>query len=176
MTCIVGLTHKGKVYIGVVYIGSNGFTKEVRREHKVFENGDFLIGCAGSIRMMNILSWRFNPPTYKTDDDLNRFMCVDFIDEMRECFIRSGHCKSGELWSFGDSEMLVGIRGRLFKIESDFQVAELEYSSCGSGSYHALGCLFNANRAKPVKSLIRALECAENFVTSVQRPFIVKVK
>lgn len=175
MTCIVGLTHKGKVYIGADSLGSNGFTKEVRNEHKVFENGEFLIGCSGSIRMMNILQWRFSPPTFKEGDNLHRFMCVEFIDSMRKCFVNSGYCKSDEVWEFS-SELLVGVGGKLFKIEADFQVAELDFTATGSGEYHALGSLYSSSRKKPVKCLVEALECAEHFVTSVQRPFIVKSK
>lgn len=175
MTCIVGIANNGKVYIGADSLGSNGFTKEVRAEHKVFENGDFLIGCSGSIRMMNILQWRFIPPEYKKNDNLHRFMCVEFIDSMQKCFVENGYCKKDEVWEF-DSELLVGISGKLFKIESDFQVAELEYTATGGGEYHALGSLYNSKLKSPKKDIIKALECAENFVVSVQRPFIVMEK
>lgn len=174
MTCIVGLTHKGKVYIGADSLGSNGFTKEVRAEHKVFENGDYLIGGTTSFRMLNLLEWKFNPPTLKDGDNLHRFMCVDFVDAVRELFAANGFSITTEDWKSG--EFLVGIKGRLFKVGEDFQVAEYEYAACGSGEYHALGSLYNSKREKPVKTLVKALECAENFVTSVQRPFIVKCK
>jgi len=32
MTCIVGVAKNGKVYIGADSLGSNGFTKEIRKE------------------------------------------------------------------------------------------------------------------------------------------------
>lgn len=41
MTCIVGLVNKGKVFIGADSLGSDGFTQQVRKEPKVFRNGDF---------------------------------------------------------------------------------------------------------------------------------------
>jgi ATP-dependent protease HslVU (ClpYQ) peptidase subunit len=174
MTCIVGMTYKGKVYIGADSLSSDGFTKEVRKEHKVFENGEFLIGGTTSFRMLNLLEWKFNPPTVKDGDNLHKFMCIDFVDAVRDLFITNGFCITTEDWRNG--EFLVGIKGRLFKLECDFQVAEYDYTACGSGEYHALGCLYTSKKDKPVKNLVKALECAENFVTSVQRPFIVKVK
>ena len=79
MTCIVGVAKSGKVYIGADSLGSNGLTKEIRKECKVFKNGDFLIGGTTSFRMLDLLKWKFNPPTVKDGDDLHRFMVVDFV-------------------------------------------------------------------------------------------------
>ena len=172
MTCIVGIVDRGKVYIGADSLGSNGFTKEVRREHKVFENGEFLIGGTSSFRMLNLLKWKFNPPSLKDGDDLHKFMCTDFVDAVRCLFVDNGYSIGTEDWNSG--VFLVGIRGRLFKVESDYQVAEYEYIACGSGEYHALGCMYNDKRKDKKAVLERALECAESFVTSVQRPFIIK--
>lgn len=174
MTCVVGIVKDGKVYIGADSLGSNGFTKEVRKESKVFENGDFLIGGTSSFRMLNLLQWKFNPPTAKDGDDLHRFMCTDFVDGVRDLFKDNGYCVGGKDWESG--EFLVGVKGRLFKMGGDFQVAEYDYTACGSGEYHALGSLYTAKRKSPKKDIIKALECSENFVVSVQRPFVVKSK
>lgn len=174
MTCIVAIVDRGKVHIGADSLGSNGFTKEVRVEPKVFDNGEFLIGGTSSFRMLNLLRWKFNPPTVKDGDDLHKFMCTEFVDSVRKLFTDNGYSVTTEDWVSG--VFLVGIRGRLFKIESDFQVAEYEYIACGSGEYHALGCMYNDNRKNKKDVLKRALECAEHFVTSVQRPFIIKSK
>lgn len=174
MTCIVGIVDRDKVYIGADSLGSNGFTKEVRTEPKVFENGEYLIGGTTSFRMLNLLQWKFNPPTFKEGDNLHRFMCVEFVDAVRGLFEDNGYCVTTEDWQSG--EFLVGINGRLFKIHSDYQVSEHEYTSCGSGEYHALGCIYNDKRKDKKKVLIRALEAAENFVVSVQRPFVIMKK
>ena len=174
MTCIVGMTYKGKVYMGCDSLGSNGFTKTVRREHKVFENGEYLIGGTTSFRMLNLLEWKFNPPTVKRDENLHKFMCTEFVDELRKLFVDNGFCITTTDWKSG--QFLVGIHGRLFYIEEDFQVSEHDYVACGSGEYHAVGSLYNSSRKKPVKNIVKALECAENFVVSVRSPFTVKCK
>lgn len=171
MTCIIGMTHKGKVYIGADSLGSNGFTQTTRKESKVFKNGEFLIGCTSSFRMIDLLKWKFNPPTVK-DDNLHKFMVVDFVDSVRKLFVDNGYCVTSGDWESGC--FLVGVKGRLFSIEKDFQIYEQDYFSVGSGSYHALGSLYTSKRNSPVKDIEKALEAAEHFVTSVKRPFIVE--
>ena len=171
MTCIVGVAKNGKVYIGADSLGSNGFTKEVRKECKVFTNGDFLIGGTTSFRMLDLLKWKFNPPTVKDGDDLHKFMVVDFVESVRNLFTSNGFSITSDDWKSG--EFLVGVKGRLFRISGDFHVSEHDYVSCGSGEYHAVGCLYNSKLSKPKEDIIKALECAENFVVSVSRPFTV---
>lgn len=174
MTCIVGIANKGKVYIGADSLGSNGYTKEVRKEPKVFINGDFIIGGTSSFRMLDLLRWKFNPPTVKDGDNLHKFMCTEFVDYVRNLFTDNGYCITSEDWQSG--VFLVGIQGRLFKVEQDFQVAEYDYIACGSGECHALGSLYTSNIKNPKSAITKALECAENFVVSVQRPFIIMEK
>ena len=171
MTCIVGMTHKGKVYIGADSLGSNGFTQSIRKESKVFKNGEFLIGCTSSFRMIDLLKWKFNPPTVK-DDNLHKFMVTEFVDSVRKLFVDNGYCITTGDWESGC--FLVGVNGKLFSIEGDFQVYGQEYYSVGSGSYHAMGSMYTSKRNSPIKDIEKALETAEHFVTSVKRPFVVE--
>lgn len=170
MTCIVGMTHKGKVYIGADSVGSDGFTKETRIEPKVFKNGEFVIGCTSSFRMIDLLKWKFSPPTVK-DDNLHKFMVTEFVDSVRKLFVDNGYLITSDDWKSG--VFLIGYKGRLFKIESDFQVSEHDYTAVGSGCYHALGSMFTSKRNLPKKDIEKALEAAEHFVVSVQRPFVI---
>ena len=171
VTCIVGLVHKGKVYIGADSLGSNGFTQSSRKEPKVFKNGEFLIGCTSSFRMIDLLKWKFNPPTVK-DENLHKFMVTEFVDSVRKLFVDNGYCITNGDWESGC--FLVGVKGKLFSIESDFQVYEQEYYSAGSGTHHAMGSLYTSKRNSPVKDIEKALEAAEHFVTSVKRPFVIE--
>lgn len=172
MTCIVGLVHKNKVYIGADSLGSDGFTQEIRIEPKVFKNGDFLIGCTSSFRMIDLLKWKFNPPTLKDGDNVHKFMCTEFVDEIHSLFNENGFSITTEDWKSG--VLLIGVRGRLFKIEEDFQISEHEYMACGSGAYHAMGAMFCMSRKSPIKDIEKSLESAEFFITSVKRPFVIE--
>lgn len=173
MTCIVGMTHGGKVYIGADSLGSETTSvKEKRREHKVFLVGDFLIGGCGSFRMLNLLQWKLELPEYSGLTNLHKYMCTHFVDAVRQVYLENGFAVANEYWT--TEEFLVGIRGRLFKIHDDFHVAEYDYTTIGSGEYHALGSLYTSKRTNPHKSILKALKCAETFVGSVQSPFIIK--
>ena len=171
LTCIVGMTYKGKVYIGADSIGSDGFTQNIRKESKVFKNGEFLVGCTSSFRMIDLLKWKFNPPTVK-DDNLYKFMVVDFVDAVLNLFVDNGYCVTTGDWESGC--FLVGVKGELSSIESDFQVYEQDYYSVGSGCYHALGSLYTGKRNSPIKDIEKALETTEHFVTTVKRPFVIE--
>src|SRR4051794_21483555 len=83
MTCIVGLARGGKVFIGGDSAGVAGWELSVRRDRKVFRNGEFLIGYTTSFRMGQILEHGFKPPPFPKSASLNRYMVVDFINAFR---------------------------------------------------------------------------------------------
>ena len=112
-----------------------------------------------------------NPPTVK-DDNLHKFMVTEFVDAVRTLFVENGYNITSDDWRSGC--FLVGVKGRLFSIESDFQVYEQDFYAVGSGAYHALGSLYTSKRNSPIKDIEKALETAEHFVTSVGRPFIIE--
>ena len=106
------------------------------------------------------------------DDNLHKFMVTDFVDAVRTLFVDNGYNITSDDWRSGC--FLVGLKGRLFSIESDFQVYEQDFCAVGSGAYHALGSLYTSKRNSPIKDIEKALETAEHFVTSVGRPFIIE--
>ena len=68
---------------------------------------------------------------------------------------------------------LVGHKGRLFAIESDFQVGErnMPYASVGCGSNFALGSFYSTEGLEPKYRLPKGLEAAEMFSAGVRGPF-----
>jgi ATP-dependent protease HslVU (ClpYQ) peptidase subunit len=71
---------------------------------------------------------------------------------------------------------LVGYRGRLFEIQSDYQVAETTYgfAATGCGEDYLLGAMHALAAEKPEQRILRALAAAEEFSAGVRGPFIVK--
>ena len=55
MTCVIGLEHKGEVYIGADSAATSGWAVSATRLPKVFLVNEFLIGYAGSFRMGQLL-------------------------------------------------------------------------------------------------------------------------
>lgn len=172
MTCIAGLVHDGKVYIGGDSAGVGGLDLSIRKDQKVFANGDFVMGFTSSFRMGQILRYAFTPPKRHPDKDVMEFMVVEFVNALRDSLKAGGFAKK-------DSEVetagvfLVGYAGRLFNIEDDYQVGE---SACG---YHAVGCgdgyakgvLFATEGQDPEARINMALRAAEAHSAGVRGPF-----
>ena len=91
MTCIVGVVHKGTVWIGGDSAGvDESFGSSARSDAKIFQNGPYLMGFTSSFRMGQLLAYAFDPPKPHDDDDLMRFMVTDFINEARHCLLNGG--------------------------------------------------------------------------------------
>lgn len=178
MTCIAGMVDKknGNVVMGADSAASGDNNIFIRKDPKIFKNGEFLIGCTSSYRMIQLLRFSFKPPEIKVDD-IYEYMCTDFIDEVRKCFKDGGFLQK---YTDGDEKggfFLVGYRDRLFRIEDDFQVGETlnGITACGSGEDFALGALYTLkDESIPVAVKIsKSLEAAEALSIGVRRPFVI---
>ncbi len=83
MTCIVGLAHGGRVYMGADSAGVAGLDIDTRRDPKLFKVGDLLIGFTTSFRMGQLLAYGFEPPPRPAGGDVRRWMVVDFVEAVR---------------------------------------------------------------------------------------------
>jgi hypothetical protein len=178
MTCIAGLVDNGVVYIGGDSAGVGGSLLSVRTDQKVFQNGEFIFGFTTSFRMGQLLRYSLNPPKNYENIDINKFMVTKFIESIRKCLKEGGYaCKNNEIESGGT--FLVGYKGRLFKIDSDYQVGEelIGFDACGCGEDIALGSLYSTQGQPPKERILKALEAAERFSAGVRRPFnVVELK
>lgn len=176
MTCVVGVKHGGRVWIGADSAGSNGYDITTRVDRKVFLVGDFVISGTTSFRMLQLLQFAFTPPKRHKDDDVMRFMVVDFIGAVRECLKSGGFArKDNDVESGG--EFLVGYAGRLFRICSDYQVGESahEYEACGCGRDYAIGALHAIGSSLLPDERIRvALRAAEEHSCRVRGAFHIE--
>lgn len=176
MTCIVGLEHEGKVYIGGDSAGVNGWTMMVRADEKVFTNGPFVMGFTSSFRMGQLLRFALHVPSRAEDQaDDYEFMCTTFIEAVRKCLKDGGFAKV-ENGVDSAGVFLVGYRGRLYYVDVDFQVgrAASGYSACGCGDEIALGALAVTSGAfalDPEQRVRRALEAAQAHSAGVRGPF-----
>lgn len=178
MTCIVGMIDKKNknVIIGGDSAGVAGSVISIRKDAKVFMNGEFIMGCTSSFRMIQLLRFSFKPPEIKTKD-VYEYMCTDFISAVRTCFKDGGYLQK---YTDGDEKggsFLVGYKNRLFMVEADFQVAENlnGIMACGCGEDFALGSLFALAKSDiGIKDkIIKSLEAAEFYSTGVSKPFIL---
>lgn len=175
MTCIAGLIYNGKVYMGADSAGVSGLSLTLRADQKVFYNGSFLMGFTTSFRMGQLLRYNFKPLEHPKDMDIYEYMVTKFIDTVRECLKEGGYAVKNDKKESGGN-FLVGYKGRLFHIESDYQVGEniISYDACGCGKELALGSLYSTeNLENPYKRIELALMAAEQFSAGVSRPFTI---
>lgn len=172
MTCIVGIAEGGKVYIGGDSAAAGGYALTVRADRKVFRNGDFVMGFTTSFRMGQLLHHSFCPPKRHPDTDVDKFMVTDFVNAVRQCLKDGGYAERHNEAERG-GVFLVGYQGRLFRIDSDYQVGEAadSFDAVGGGGQIAQGALFANPAGAPRERLRIALEAAEHFSAGVRGPF-----
>jgi ATP-dependent protease HslVU (ClpYQ) peptidase subunit len=171
MTCIVGLAQDGKVYVGADSASSNGWMTRATKLPKVFKVGAFIIGYTSSFRMGQILQYHLEvrPQGDESDDE---YMVLGFVEAVRECLKEWGFAKVDNNVETG-GQFLVGYRGRLYHVDTDFQVNEMAggFDACGSGQQFALGVVKVLEHLPPRERITKALEVSAYFSDGVMGPF-----
>lgn len=176
MTCIVGLVHKGKIYIGGDSCGSDAWSWQTVNNPKVFKVQDFLIGCTSSFRMIDLLAYKLQVDRSHPDDSDDKFMRTTFIDAVRQCLKDGGFTETDDDGKPCGGNFLVGYNGRLYEVQDDFSILNCPDWGCsvGSGEQAARGSLWTTRDIQnPTKRIQTALEAAEAVVPSVRGPFII---
>ena len=149
-----------------------GGTIHKRKDAKVFMVDDYIIGFSNSFRMGQIIQHDFTPPK-PTKRNLERTMSVDFVDRLLECLSRNNFVIDKD--SDNVSDLVIGVNGRLFVMDTDFSIGEYydKYFAIGSGSQFALGSLYSTKAIKDPKArLEKALQAAAEYTMSVSPPFL----
>lgn len=174
MTCIVGIAQNGQIVMGGDSAGVAGLDLTIRADPKVFSIGDFTVGYTDSFRFGQLLRFSFVPPSKREDQSDFEYMCTSFIDALRNCLKDGGYArKEGEAETGGTC--LVGWRGMLYEIESDYQVGIPinGYDAIGCGAPMARGSLFSTE-GQPLRDRVQmALEAAVEFSAGVRPPFLI---
>jgi len=175
MTAIAGFIHDGKVWIGGDSAGVSGFDLTRRSDPKVFRNGEFLFGFTSSFRMGQLLRFSLTAPVQTENQDVFEFMCTTFVNAVRDCLKNGGFAKKHNEEETGGT-FLVGYRGRLFLIDSDYQVGEPMdgYATCGCGDQACNGALYATSGMAPKKRMNLVLQAAERHSAGVRGPFTIE--
>lgn len=183
MTCIVGVKHNKKIYIGGDSLGSNSsFQKVVRSDPKVFTKGEMVFGFTSSFRMGQILEYIMVAPDRPEGISDMQYLIVHWIPSLIETFNDAGYRGTKDADDHDETRsggtFLLGYRGVLYEVQDDFQVGipADQYAAVGCGDDLALGALFAAKKSgtkEPEQLVTIALEAAEKFSGGVQRPFVI---
>jgi ATP-dependent protease HslVU (ClpYQ) peptidase subunit len=185
MTCIVGIEDKGVVYVGGDSAGIDPSSLAIcgRADEKVFvtDDGEFAMGFAGSFRIGQLLRYALTPPDQGSKKDDMAYMVTDFIDAVRAMQKDKGSMKKENELEEHDAAFIVGYRGKLYVVESDYQVGRPieNYAAVGCGSQIALGALYATRNSgmSPEERITMALQSAVEYSAGVRLPFhIVKLE
>ncbi len=178
MTCIVGLEYDGKVYMGGDSAAVANSNLQLTDTPKVFEKQKMLIGYTWSFRMGQIIQYAKTVPEIKEYPDNYEYLVKSFVPFLRNIFKDAGWLIVEKSRDEG-GQFLIGLRGELFEITSEFAVLRMAdgFNAVGSGSYYALGALrilkHNTDK-EPTMKVGLALEAAAYFSTSVSSPFVIE--
>lgn len=186
MTCIVALSVGNKVYLGGDSAASDEKSGLILQVHdpKVFKVGQYGVGFVDSFRMGQILQYNWNPPVYKPTKgfkNLDKFMRTKFVQSVKESYQEHGYGRFGTSAPEDGDEggiIIIAVQntGRIFIMDVDFHVSEVDvsYLAEGSGQQVALGSLYSTASVKTPRKRVRmALEAAQKFVMSVRGPFTI---
>lgn len=176
MTCIVGIELRDGVLIGGDSAGVAGSHVEDRTDLKVFANGHFVVGFSGSYRVGQILQCHWRPPEQPVGLEDWAFMVRDVVESVRKVLQGCGSRGTNGNGDAHDGPFLLGYRGKIYKVDTDFQVGRCRegFNACGSGARVALGALRAlrfGDKAGGPEDIVIALDAAEHFDSGVRRPF-----
>lgn len=185
MTCVVALRHEGVIYMGCDSAGVGGWYNRANRvDPKIYRVGDMLIGFTTSFRMGQLLGHSLTLPHHHADVAIEKYMVTSFIDAVRKLLKDGGYAEKKDEVERGGT-FLVAYKGRIFHIESDYQVGEREepFDAVGCGWDLALGSFFTSERGVHGSGTQRdiarsrvllALEASAAFSAGVHPPFRVE--
>lgn len=175
MTVVVAIETGTGVVIGADSAGVAGLDLIVRADEKVFHRGPMIMGFTASFRMGQLLRYQLEIPKHPKNMDDHEYMSTVFIDSVRSCLSKGGYAKkTNEQEEAGT--FLAGYKGRVYTIESDYQVGKSAagYDAVGCGAQIALGAMHATdNSLDPEVRIRKALDAAEAFSAGVRGPFMV---
>lgn len=176
MTCCVGLIHEGEVWMGAdSAVSWEDHKLSLQSNPKVFRVGPFTIAYAGSGRIGRILQYGWPVPTHRRSVKLDAYVSITVVENIRKSISDGGAMKREHGLDDSGSCFLLAYRGRLFRVDDDFNVDEpvQAYDCVGTGGAVALGSLYSTRKMTPRQRVTTALKAAQEFTTSVRGPFQV---
>lgn len=173
MTCIVGIKDKDIIYMGADSLGSTSFDKSIRKDKKIFRNGEMLFGFTTSFRMGQILQYAFTAPEHPKGYSDFKYLVEQFIPAVIKTYRETSYLTVEKEKAFGGT-FLLGYRKNLYQIENDFQVAQSmdNYAACGCGESFAMGSLYTTRKfdMTPKERIELAIKAAAEYSVGVGGP------
>jgi ATP-dependent protease HslVU (ClpYQ) peptidase subunit len=148
MTTIVGVQYEDSCVIASDSRVAEGGKVYTHPEMvKAVERGSYIIGGAGDYRALQVVLHGWSPPlvTAKAKTNLYEFVINKVSPSLKATLQEAGieFTKSSDNDDKFELQLIIGINGTLFEIDSDFAVAmnDNNFYGIGSGGDFALGAL-----------------------------------
>lgn len=118
---------------------------------KIVENNGILIAGAGAGRGSNLMHYGWKPAKPRVNQNLDEWMSVQFIPQMRFLFMDAGYdMKEEGNFASHDSEFIIAVHGVIYIIFEDYSWDRESrgFYVAGSGGDYALGALEALNYNK----------------------------
>lgn len=174
MSCIVGLEHRGKVYMGAdTSVLRSGMEARTTHAPKVIVRDGFIIGCAGSLRYAQTLIYLWEIPEQVEGESDKHYMLGTIVKSMEECLTENGQTE--DIRSDSGSVVLIGYKGKLYSYGCALgAICPIdERDAVGCGADFALGNLASSDELCPEARIMQALEAAGTFSGGVMPPYHV---
>ena len=170
MTCIVGLSDNGKVYMYGDSLSTAGGVSRTK-PGKVKKSNGIVYGGAGSVRGLQIMNRFMNDVKISEAPDLFEVDDV-IVQPLRQAFKDAGNMEITNSKEEMSCAYLMGIADTLYTIYTDFsiEVYSCKYNATGSGEEFALGSLYSTTNLLPERRAILAVEAAAQFCSTVGGP------
>lgn len=185
MTCVIAIvSDNGSVVLAADSGGFQESIKEIRLEPKVFEKHGALLGFAGCFRTGQVLEHVMAPDIFNLTNSIEayedsiKYLVTEFIPKLTKTLKKQGCLTNENGIKTMSSEILIAFGGRAFKIETDFNISEIEsVGAIGSAAHCALGFLSGLKASgRYLTAYDAALECLYKIsltCTHVAEPFVV---
>ncbi|HAO2060968.1 TPA: hypothetical protein IHJ80_003892 [Escherichia coli] len=194
MTCIIAHTDGVSSFIAGDKLGSNGFTKTVQTEPKVFEK-EFIklhddgltrtkeviaLGYTTSFRMGQLLNYNLNLPEQAAGQTFSQYLVLKVIPIIRQMFKEEWGSRDPSQ-EVGGGQFIILHNHTIYEVQEDFSVLQpkTRITAVGSGTYHAIAAMQAyievENESKvPLHERIKSIfKIVSDNVTSVSAEFDV---
>lgn len=179
MTCIVGIEHKGEVYLGGDRAATDGGLNRVLiKDPKVFLKGNIGFGICGLPKVIDAVQYGIELPEDTTGGNGKAWLVGHAIPAIREGLKRLECTEEHNGQQYYHGAMLIGYKGHLYQLEANFQLVEAAhgFDAVGSGGEAALGSLRSTKKiSDPRKRALEALAVSAEHNAGVAPPFDVIV-
>ena len=151
MTTVVGIQGKDFCVLAAdSQITEDNLRTISQKTPKIIEKGQYLLAITGDTRPGDILTYNWNPPTYKKNYDSIQFMGRRVIPSIIKAFEDNGYEWTNKEDKEAGFDYLLAFNGSIFHIASDmsFIQSDSNYYGIGSGGQFALGYMFHLQTDK----------------------------